>query len=35
MIIEVGNAGGEPGAENAGHEIYAPNKKYRCFTGGW
>jgi len=35
MIIEVGNPGGEPCPENAASEIYAPNKKYRCFTGSW
>lgn len=35
MMIEVGNAGGEPGSENAGTEIYASNKKYPCFTGAW
>ena len=33
MIIEVGNASGEPRPENAGSEIYVPNKTYRCFTG--
>ena len=35
MIIEVGDARGEPGSENAGSEIYAPNQKDRCFTGAW
>ena len=35
MIIEVGNAGGEPCPENAASEIYTPNKKDRCFTGAW
>ena len=35
MIIEVGEARREPGSENAGSEIYASNKKYRCLTGAW